>query len=171
MKKEHHSAKTICFQRILQQDFDMSLAFCNHEKKQRSDDAGSQAPSAGKQLSRKMSLDSPSSTDSKSMEASTSMSADINSGVNSSSKPTERHFLAPYCNCLPMCNMLLQAVDFDRQPSVASSTLVELTARLDFFKERRSQLMKQLHSLDLSHGGASSQGLRFKASPPWASPR
>lgn len=141
--------------------------------------AGSQAPSAGKQLSRKMSLDSPSSTDSKSLEASTSMSADVNSGAHSSSRPAEVSDLlrarrgAPFPGARsgsPLCNVVLQGLDFDRQPSVASSTLVELTARLDFFKERRSQLMKQLHSLDLSHG-ASSQGLRFKASPPWASPR
>ncbi|XP_078442596.1 rho GTPase-activating protein 7-like isoform X2 [Wolffia australiana] len=121
--------------RILQQDFDMSLAFCNHEKKQRND-----APSVGKQFSRKMSFDSQSSTDSKAMEASTSMNP--------------------------------EAVDHDvtRPPSVASATLVELTARLDFFKERRSQLMKQLHNLDVGHTG-SPHGLRFKASPPWASPR
>uniref|UniRef100_A0A1D1XKN5 Rho GTPase-activating protein 24 n=1 Tax=Anthurium amnicola TaxID=1678845 RepID=A0A1D1XKN5_9ARAE len=134
--------------RVIQQDFDMSLAFCNHEKKQRSDESSlgtdwrninSLAPSsATKQYSRKISLDSPSSTDSKGMEASTSMSA--------------------------------EGLEYHRQPSVASSTLVELTARLDFFKERRSQLMEQLHSLDLSHG-TSSQGPRYNASPPWTSPR
>lgn len=53
---------------------------------------------------------------------------------------------------------------------MASSTLVELTTRLDFFKERRSQLMEQLHNLDLSHG-TSSQGTAHKFSPPWNSPR
>lgn len=31
---------------------------------------------------------------------------------------------------------------------MASAALVELTSRLDFFKERRSQLMEQLHNLD-----------------------
>ncbi|RWW73430.1 hypothetical protein BHE74_00018703 [Ensete ventricosum] len=63
-----------------------------------------------------------------------------------------------------------QGAEHPRQPSVASSTLVELTTRLDFFKERRSQLMEQLHSLDLSHG-ASSQSLAYKSSPPWNDPR
>lgn len=37
-----------------------------------------------------------------------------------------------------------------RQPPTASAALVELTTRLDFFKERRSQLMDQLNSLDPS---------------------
>lgn len=39
-----------------------------------------------------------------------------------------------------------------RNLSLASSTLVELTTRLDFFKERRSQLMEQLHNLDINNG-------------------
>ncbi|MFX7540978.1 hypothetical protein ABTJ80_21450, partial [Acinetobacter baumannii] len=43
---------------------------------------------------------------------------------------------------------------YQRQP-VASSALVELTTRLDFFKERRSQLMEQLHNLDLTFTPAS----------------
>ncbi|MQL86253.1 hypothetical protein Taro_018787 [Colocasia esculenta] len=148
--------------RILQQDFDMSLAFCNHEKKQRSDESSSGTdwrnnnsqgpPSTAKQFSRKVSLDSASTPDSKNMEASTSMSTEVNlSSVNSSSK-------------------LMEGLEYHRQPSVASSTLVELTARLDFFKERRSQLMEQLHSLDISHG-TSSQGQRYNSSPPWTSPR
>uniref|UniRef100_A0A7I4EN77 Rho-GAP domain-containing protein n=2 Tax=Physcomitrium patens TaxID=3218 RepID=A0A7I4EN77_PHYPA len=37
-----------------------------------------------------------------------------------------------------------------RQSATASAALVELTTRLDFFKERRSQLMDQLNSLDPS---------------------
>lgn len=37
-----------------------------------------------------------------------------------------------------------------RPSPTASSALVELTTRLDFFKERRSQLMDQLNSLDPS---------------------
>lgn len=54
---------------------------------------------------------------------------------------------------------------------VASSTLVELTTRLDFFKERRSQLMEQLHSLDLGHGSAAPQGFSYKPPSPWNNPR
>ncbi|WOK96040.1 rho GTPase-activating protein 7 isoform X3 [Canna indica] len=152
-------------QKIVQQDFDMSLAFCNHEKKQRNEESTSAAdwrstklqgpPYAGpKQLSRKHSADKASLADLRGveMEASTSMSSEVNSAaVNSAPKMTE-------------------VAEYPRQPPVASSTLVELTTRLDFFKERRSQLMEQLHSLDLSHG-ASSQGLAYKSSPPWNNPR
>jgi hypothetical protein len=35
-----------------------------------------------------------------------------------------------------------------RHPAAPSAALAELTTRLDFFKERRSQLMEQLHTLD-----------------------
>jgi hypothetical protein len=46
--------------------------------------------------------------------------------------------------------------------------LVELTTRLDFFKERRSQLMEQLHNLDLNYGTTSSQDFIYRpSSPPW----
>ena len=68
------------------------------------------------------------------------------------------------------CCDLQQGVEYGRPPSVPSSTLVELTTRLDFFKERRSQLMEQLHSLDLGHG-STSHGFPFKPSSPWNSPR
>ncbi|ONM60346.1 rho GTPase-activating protein 7 isoform X6 [Zea mays] len=63
-----------------------------------------------------------------------------------------------------------QGVEYGRPPSVSSSTLVELTTRLDFFKERRSQLMEQLHSLDLGHG-STSHGFPYKPSSPWNSPK
>jgi len=63
-----------------------------------------------------------------------------------------------------------KGVECGRSPAVPSSTLVELTTRLDFFKERRSQLMEQLHSLDLGHGSAS-HGFPYKPSSPWNSPR
>ncbi|KAG0559455.1 hypothetical protein KC19_10G106200 [Ceratodon purpureus] len=45
-----------------------------------------------------------------------------------------------------------------RQAPTASAALVELTTRLDFFKERRSQLMDQLNSLDPSLVPASVSG-------------
>lgn len=59
----------------------------------------------------------------------------------------------------------LQVIDYNRNPSTASSTLVELTTRLDFFKERRSQLMEQLHNLDLNYG-TSAHDLVYKSSSP-----
>ncbi|XP_077250883.1 rho GTPase-activating protein 7-like [Tasmannia lanceolata] len=151
-------------QKILQQDFDMTLAFCNHERRQRSEESSSgtdwrnittqvlpSTNSRQQQPSRKKSTDSTALNDSKSTEASTSISVDDLSAVNSSIPNTSR---------VP-----------ERHPFATSSALVELTTRLDFFKERRSQLMEQLHNLDASYG-TSSQGLLFKNSPPWTtSPR
>lgn len=66
-------------------------------------------------------------------------------------------------------NCKFQVLDYPRHPSAASSTLVELTSRLDFFKERRSQLMEQLHNLDLNYGTTSSaQDFMYKpSSPTW----
>ncbi|KAF5471116.1 hypothetical protein F2P56_011580 [Juglans regia] len=59
-------------------------------------------------------------------------------------------------------------MEYPRHPSAASSTLVELTTRLDFFKERRSQLMEQLHNLDLNYSTTSSQDFVFRTlSPSW----
>ncbi|XP_064981838.1 rho GTPase-activating protein 7-like [Musa acuminata AAA Group] len=157
-----HLPAPLLQQKIVQQDFDMSLAFCNHEKKQRSEESSSatdwrsikpQMPPypGSKQLSRKNAADKASLNDSRGMEmeASTSMPSEANPSVVSNSMPKAT-----------------EGAEHQRQPLVASSTLVELTTRLDFFKERRSQLMQQLHSLDLSHG-ASSQGLAYKSSPPW----
>jgi len=63
-------------------------------------------------------------------------------------------------------------MDYPRHPSAASSALVELTTRLDFFKERRSQLMEQLHNLDLNYGATSSQDFIYRpSSPPWNWPK
>nr|XP_009386851.1 PREDICTED: rho GTPase-activating protein 7 isoform X2 [Musa acuminata subsp. malaccensis] len=157
-----HLPAPLLQQKIVQQDFDMSLAFCNHEKKQRSEESSSatewrsikpQMPPypGSKQLSRKNAADKASLNDLRGMEmeASTSMPSEANPSMVSNSMPKAT-----------------EGAEHLRQPLVASSTLVELTTRLDFFKERRSQLMQQLHSLDLSHG-ASSQGLAYKSSPPW----
>lgn len=67
-----------------------------------------------------------------------------------------------------MLCMWSQMMDYPRHPSAASSALVELTTRLDFFKERRSQLMEQLHNLDLNYGTTSSQDFIYRpSSPPW----
>jgi hypothetical protein len=147
-------------QNIVQPGFDRSIAFCNQEKKQRNEESlpssshwrsikqhvlshGSSRP-----FSRKHSLDA-SLSDSK--EASTSVPAESGSMLVNIPRTTE-------------------GVGYGRPTAVPSSTLVELTTRLDFFKERRSQLMEQLHSLDLGHGSAS-HGFPYKPSSPWNSPR
>ncbi|XP_059278057.1 rho GTPase-activating protein 7-like isoform X2 [Lycium ferocissimum] len=149
--------------KFYQQDFDTTLAFCNHERRQRNEELlGSdlrnmkgQVPisaSGIRQPSRKQ-LRETSLSDSKSTEASTSLSVGEYGAVDSpplhsTSKATE-------------------VMDYTRHPSAASSTLVELTTRLDFFKERRSQLMEQLHNLDLNYGPTSHQPMYKPSSPPW----
>ncbi|KAJ0243352.1 Rho GTPase-activating protein 6 [Hirschfeldia incana] len=52
-------------------------------------------------------------------------------------------------------------------PPAASAALMELTTRLDFFKERRSQLMQQIQNLDLNYGTSSSSSVHRSSSPPW----
>ncbi|KAK6138297.1 hypothetical protein DH2020_027988 [Rehmannia glutinosa] len=89
--------------------------------------------------SRKQLVESASLSDSKSAEASTILSVDDLCAVDSSTS-------------LPSTSRVTEVMDYPRHPSAASSTLVELTTRLDFFKERRSQLMEQLHKLDLNYG-------------------
>ncbi|PWA75680.1 Pleckstrin homology domain-containing protein [Artemisia annua] len=153
-------------QRVFQQDFDSKIAFINHERKQRSEETllGAELKNnkgqtlmngnTSRQPSRKHFLDSPSLSDSKSTEVSTSLSMDDlgvvdSAGIPSTSRPAE-------VNDYPRNN-----------PMAASSTLVELTTRLDFFKERRSQLMEQLHNLDLSYGNSSQDFTYKQPSPGW----
>ncbi|TKY57139.1 Rho GTPase-activating protein 7 [Spatholobus suberectus] len=153
-------------QRFLQQDFDSTLAFCNHERKQRTEESllgtdwrniKGQVLASGngsRQPSRKQFIES-SPSDSKSTEASTSMSVDDLGAVDSAS--------------VPSTSRAVEVAEYARHPSVASSTLVELTTRLDFFKERRSQLMEQLHNLDLNYGSTTSQDFVYKpSSPSWS---
>ncbi|XP_060966181.1 rho GTPase-activating protein 7-like isoform X1 [Cannabis sativa] len=151
-------------QRFLQQDFDTSLAFCNHERKQRTTEESllgtdwrnmkGQVLSSGsinRQPGRKPFMESTSLSDSKSTEASTSMSVDDLSAVDSAA--------------VPSTSRAAEVADYPRHPS---SALVELTTRLDFFKERRSQLMEQLHNLDLNYGTTSAQDFVYRpSSPPW----
>ncbi|KAK4784002.1 hypothetical protein SAY86_018370 [Trapa natans] len=59
-----------------------------------------------------------------------------------------------------------EVMEYPRPQLAASSTLVKLTSRLDFFKERRSQLMDQLHNLDLNYGTAADLPFR-QTSPSW----
>ncbi|KAK9128990.1 hypothetical protein Syun_017787 [Stephania yunnanensis] len=116
-------------------------------------------PPAGnsKLFSRKQGAEFASPGDSKSTEASTSISADELSAIDSAAS-------------MPSTSRAMVDMEHQRQqPVAASSTLVELTTRLDFFKERRSQLMEQLHNLDLNYGSASSQGMVYNpSSPPWS---
>ncbi|KAJ9172272.1 hypothetical protein P3X46_015529 [Hevea brasiliensis] len=150
-------------QRFLQQDFDATLAFVNHERKQRTEESllgpdwrnikgtGLVPGSSSRQPPRKQFIESTSLSDSKSTEASTNMSMDELCGVDSA----------------PSTSRAVE-MDYPRHPSAASSALVELTTRLDFFKERRSQLMEQLHNLDLNYGTSSSQDFIYRpSSPPW----
>ncbi|KAG8660271.1 hypothetical protein MANES_02G139000v8 [Manihot esculenta] len=157
---QNHSTQ----QRFLQQDFDATLAFVNHERKQRTEECllgtdwrnikgtGLATGSSSRQPPRKQFLESTSLSDSKSTEASTNMSMNEMCGVDSA----------------PSTSKAVEMMDYSRHPSAASSALVELTTRLDFFKERRSQLMEQLHNLDLNYGTTSSQDFIYRpSSPPW----
>ncbi|KAK8520599.1 hypothetical protein V6N13_030956 [Hibiscus sabdariffa] len=152
--------------RFLQQDFDTTLAFCNHERKQRTEEnllgpdwrnikgQGLAIGNSSRQPTRKQFMGSPSLSDPKSIEGSADMSMDELGVVGSAS--------------IPSTSRAAEVTNYQRHSSAASSALVELTTRLDFFKERRSQLMEQLHNLDLNYG-TSSQDFVYKppSSPPW----
>ncbi|CAF2340701.1 unnamed protein product [Brassica napus] len=158
--------------RFLQQDFDSTLAFVNHERKQRHEEnilgaewrnskgGGSFGVGNSRQPSRKQVQEPTNMVDSKSSSGeSGKMSVDKFSAIDSPS--------------VPSTSRALDIAEYPRpnHPSAAASAaLVELTTRLDFFKERRSQLMEQLHSLDLNYGGSSSSSQDFihrPSSPPW----
>ncbi|GLT81764.1 hypothetical protein SLE2022_001980 [Rubroshorea leprosula] len=151
-------------QRFLQQDFDTTLAFCNHERKQRIEESllgaewrntkgqGLAVGNSSRQPNRKQFMETGLS-DSKSTEVSTTLSVDEFCAVDSITAPST--------------SRALEAIDYARHPSAASSALVELTTRLDFFKERRSQLMEQLHNLDLNYGTSSQDFVYRPSSPPW----
>jgi hypothetical protein len=127
-------------------------------------------------LTRKLSFD-VSSSESRGTEASTSMARENTSvTINVPKLAQVSEITALLVNILAIKKrarlhfFLRQGMECGRQPMVASSTLVELTSRLDFFKERRSQLMDQLHSLDLGNGSAP-QGFPYKPPSPWNNPR
>ncbi|XP_073021814.1 rho GTPase-activating protein 7-like isoform X1 [Primulina eburnea] len=151
-------------QKYFQQDFDSTLAVCNHERKQRTEEylgtdlrnmKGQILTSGGssRQPSRKQFMEATSLSDSKSTEASTSLSMDDLCAVDSAS--------------LPSTSRAAESLDYSRHPPAASLTLVELTTRLDFFKERRSQLMEQLHNLDLNYGSIPQDFVYKPSSPRW----
>ncbi|KAL0371055.1 UNVERIFIED_CONTAM: Rho GTPase-activating protein 7 [Sesamum angustifolium] len=148
-------------QKYFQQDFDTTLAVCNHERKQRTEEFLGAEPRTTKgqlltsgssgQPSKKQLMESTSPAASKSSEASTSV--DNLYAVDSAS--------------LPSTSRVPEVMEYTRHPTAASSTLVELTTRLDFFKERRSQLMEQLHNLDLNYGSTPQDFVYKLSSPPW----
>ncbi|KAK4419629.1 Rho GTPase-activating protein 7 [Sesamum alatum] len=147
-------------QKYFQQDFDTTLAVCNHERKQRTEEflgaeprttKGQLLTSGSRQPSRKQLMESTSPAVSKSSEASTSI--DNLCAVDSAS--------------VPSTSRVPEVMEYPQHPTAASSTLVELTTRLDFFKERRSQLMEQLHNLDLNYGSSPQDFVYKLSSPPW----
>ncbi|CAN1250441.1 Rho GTPase-activating protein 7 [Linum perenne] len=116
--------------------------------------AGQLPRSSSRQANRKQYLESTSLGDSKNTEASTNFSVDELCGVVDSA---------------PSISRAVEVTDYPRHPSAASSALVELTTRLDFFKERQSQLMEQLYNLDLNYGTTTtSQDFVYRpSSRPW----
>ncbi|OMO63032.1 hypothetical protein COLO4_32772 [Corchorus olitorius] len=163
-RQHHYAVKVIIVtqERFLQQDFDTTLAFCNHERKQRTEEnsewrnvkgQGLAVGNSSRQPTRKQFMESTSLSDSKSTEASANISMDELCAVDSAS--------------IPSTSRAAEVVEYPRHPSAASSALVELTTRLDFFKERRSQLMEQLHNLDLNYGTSSQDFVYRPSSPPW----
>ncbi|XP_042002729.1 rho GTPase-activating protein 7-like [Salvia splendens] len=159
-----HTASQTPQQNFFKQDFDTTLAVCNHERRQRTEESmGADGRNIKGQLlahgsngrlpSRKQFIEPSSLSDSKSTEASTSLSVDDFPAVDS--------------GAVPSTSRVAEVMDYHRQPLAASSALVELTTRLDFFKERRSQLMEQLHNLDLNYGSTPQDFAYKPSSPPW----
>ncbi|KAL6564830.1 Rho GTPase-activating protein 7 [Orobanche minor] len=151
-------------QKYFQQDFDTTLAVCNNERKQRTEDLLgpdlrnirqlSTSGSSNQQPIRKQFMESTNLNDPKSNEASKSVAIN-NLGALDSASVTSTSRVA-------------EVMEYPRLPSAgSSSTLVELTTRLDFFKGRRSQLMEQLHNLDLNYGPTPEDFVYKLSSPPW----
>ncbi|KAL9234814.1 hypothetical protein vseg_009640 [Gypsophila vaccaria] len=161
------SLSDACDRRNLQQDFDSTLAFCNHERKQRNEDGilfpewnnikgHVLAGGSSNRQPRKQFVESNNLSASKSSEASNSVSLDEFGAINSLSAPST--------------SRVVETTEYPRHQTAASSALMELTTRLDFFKERRSQLMEQLHNLDLNYGvtTTSHDYLYRPSSPSWS---
>ncbi|XP_057801200.1 rho GTPase-activating protein 7-like isoform X2 [Salvia miltiorrhiza] len=159
-----HTANQTSQQNFFKQDFDSTLAVCNHERRQRTEELmGADVRNIKGQLfaygsngrlpSRKQLIEPTSLSDSKSTEASTSLSMDDFPAVDSAA--------------VPSTSRAAEVMDYPRHPVAASSALIELTTRLDFFKERRSQLMEQLHNLDLNYGSTPQDFVYKPSSPPW----
>ncbi|KFK25490.1 hypothetical protein AALP_AA8G121400 [Arabis alpina] len=122
-----------------QQDFDSILAFVNHERNQRTDETNPRAEWRNSRGNNRQAQGSPSMS-----EASLGIPMEEFSPVMDYARQHHHH----------------------NPPPAASAALMELTTRLDFFKERRSQLMQQIQNLDLNYGSSSSSVHR-SSSPPW----
>ncbi|CAN7035619.1 unnamed protein product [Brassica oleracea var. botrytis] len=120
-----------------QQDFDSILAFVNQERNQRTDES--------------------------SLRAEWRNGRGNNRQVPGSPRLNEASLGIPMEEFSPV--MEYARHEHNHPPPAASAALMELTTRLDFFKERRSQLMQQIHNLDLSYGSSSS--VHRSSSPPW----
>ncbi|KAL5720119.1 hypothetical protein ACHQM5_012816 [Ranunculus cassubicifolius] len=127
----HQHAQNLHAQlKFLQQDFDMNLAFCNQDRKQRTGDS-----SVGADWR--------------------SLKAQILSAAAPNSKQLT-HITTPNDLRIPDAAITI----CENQIHLSSSTLVDLTRRLDFFKERRSELIQQLDNLNLGYASSSF--------PPWS---
>ncbi|CAK9218966.1 unnamed protein product [Sphagnum troendelagicum] len=152
-ERQHRVKSLQAQQRKLQQELDLTLALC-HQEKQKNEHLSSPpsdisvasdwrtlrppaGPSAaGRQFAWRHQPDHLSLLDDASAEHKTASSGDTSEVGHVNGK-----------RLLPD----LEGRGPSHRPSpTASSALVELTTRLDFFKERRSQLMDQLNSLDPS---------------------
>lgn len=121
-----------------QQDFDSILAFVNQERNQRTDES--------------------------SLRAEWRNGRGNNRQVPGSPRLNEASLGIPMEEFSPVMEYARHEHN-NHPPPGASAALMELTTRLDFFKERRSQLMQQIHNLDLSYGSSSS--VHRSSSPPW----
>lgn len=90
-------------------------------------------------------------------------------GLDTSAVETRQFEPLPSCTTDSPISDLVGNNTLYQRPPVPSNALVELSSRLDFFKERRSQLMEQLHNLDLKFDSPSSVNSQDGAysSPQW----
>ncbi|KAF5204248.1 Rho gtpase-activating protein [Thalictrum thalictroides] len=153
-------------QKFHQQDFDTKLAFVNHERKQKSEESSSGAEWGTVKTEALTSAHKGAQLPGKPVAEATSLSNSVSTGTSTNILVDE--LCAVDSASVPSTSKITEAMAYQRHPSTTSSALVELTTRLDFFKERRNQLMEQLYSLDLNNELGSSHGFAYKpSSPPW----
>ncbi|XP_010519801.1 PREDICTED: rho GTPase-activating protein 6 isoform X2 [Tarenaya hassleriana] len=155
---QNHNAQL----KLFQQDFDSTLAFVNHERKQRMEES-----ILGVEWTNVKGLGFEGGNNTQPPYGQVPESTDLVSVSMDEFSP----------EISPSAQSASRAADITEYPrlhhhhpsAAASAALVELTTRLDFFKERRSQLMRQLQNLDLNYGSSSSQPFmhRPSSSPPW----
>ncbi|KAL5720104.1 hypothetical protein ACHQM5_012803 [Ranunculus cassubicifolius] len=139
----HQHAQNLHAQlKFLQQDFDMNLAFCNQDRKQRTGDSSVGA-------------------DWRSLKAQI-LSAAARNSKQLTHITTPNDLRIPDAPINDLCTPVTSTsrVIEENQIHLSSSTLVDLTRRFDFFKERRSELIQQLDNLNLGYASSSF--------PPWS---